>query len=701
MCAASPPGQSADEPDRLTLPRDLGELLVHLSIGVRRHAMYPDGHPALGPVSENVISRLGELFSDRDRLAIGVTRNQLVIDGVATDPDHPVLRNLARRLHDHELGGLILRKGIVAREMQELLHALSRDPESGTPLANVPDDDLPEWDHVSLHPVGYEKLELRRKDAQDEEAEGRDPVLLLWLGLVQAALGADEPLSPGDVPEGGVLAESIRSGGEDADYDQVIVGYLLQLAEEQKGAQGEDAKAIRERVSELVRELDDETLERLLGMGGDKGRLRRFILDANKGLAVDAVMKLLKNAAASSGQTISDSMTRMLTKLSRHARNGPDGVRTQADTALRDHVEELIDDWELEDPNPHDYTDMLESIARAEPVIERPEEETAEKELAGPHRLVQTALEVDAFGPTVREAVSALVAEGDVSRLLDLLDGAPPESETADEIRRYLTRPDQLRRLLSGEDVDPATLQALIEWMGAAAVDPLLDALVESEVRAVRRKVFEVLAGMEEGVGDAVMKRLGDDRWFVVRNMLALIKRWSRHPEGFDPLAYLEHPDPRVRREAFPIALQGPGTRTRALAAGLSDTDDRLVRISLIELRDRGLPDALLPTLVNRVVRGEHSDDLRALAVRLLDGVDAPLARDAVVELADGGKTLLVRQRVAAPSPPVLAALRVLLTTWSGDGKAGRILDAARRSKDPQIRDAVREEDGESGEEGR
>ncbi|NIP59497.1 MAG: hypothetical protein GWM92_14300, partial [Gemmatimonadetes bacterium] len=94
MSAASPPGQSADEKQRLTLAREVGELLLELSIGLRRHAIYPPEHPALAPVAESVIARLAECFGGRDELAVGVAQSQLIIDGVATEAGHPVLSDL-------------------------------------------------------------------------------------------------------------------------------------------------------------------------------------------------------------------------------------------------------------------------------------------------------------------------------------------------------------------------------------------------------------------------------------------------------------------------------------------------------------------------------------------------------------------------------------------------------------------------------
>lgn len=86
---------SAEEPVQ-TLPRDLSELFVELSIGLHRHAIYPESDPSVETVAKNVIALLGGYFMDRDKLAIGVAPQRLVIGEIATDAEHPTLRDLAR-----------------------------------------------------------------------------------------------------------------------------------------------------------------------------------------------------------------------------------------------------------------------------------------------------------------------------------------------------------------------------------------------------------------------------------------------------------------------------------------------------------------------------------------------------------------------------------------------------------------------------
>lgn len=672
-------------PERPALSRELSEFLVELSIGVHRYAMYPPGHPSLAPVVENIVGRLADIFEGRRTLSIGVAQRQLVIEGIATDQKHPVLADLARRLHDHQLGAVSFEKGVTATAISGLLDALATDSErGGTPLGFLPAEEFPRWEHARLYRVGYEELEIVGERGGEDGA--RERATVLWLGLAQAALLAEA--MPEEAPEATTLARTIGGHQREVAYDQVIVEYLVQLADELKGAHGREAEKIRRRVSRLLNELDDETLTRLVGVGGGGARRKRLLLDANQTLAVDSVMKLLRAAAASSGQTVSHSMTRLLSKLAAHAKQGRGPVRSQADTALRENIETLIDGWELEDPNPEAYTNVLDSLSRTVPLFQAPD--TADDSLSGADRLVQMALEVDAYGPIVGKALSDALDEEGTRPLLAMLREAPGDSEVAERIRAHLTTPSRFRRLLASGRVDAESLKILIDYMGSAGVDPLLDVLSDSDSRSVRRLIFDALVGMGPFVAQRAVERLEDGRWFVLRNMLSLLQRLEHLPDDFDPQIFTEHADARVRREAMPLALRRPGMRARVLVSALADEDERMVRMALLELQEE-IPDPVVPTLVNRVVRAEgRGDEIRALGARVLGRARSPLALDALVDVVTSGRSLFGKTRVAAPSPLVLAALRALAERWSHHEEAREVLDIAARSKDPDIRGAVR-----------
>jgi hypothetical protein len=343
---------------------ELVDLLVELSIGVHRFAMYPPGHPSLEGIVGELTRHLAEVLSERGTLAVGVAYQQLVVGGVATDPRHPVLSDLARRLHDHQLGAISFESGITSEEIGGLLSALGREPgPDDPPLGALPSERLPAWPGARLHPVGYDHLRI--KEGGDGGAMDRGDQL--WLGLAQVSIASDQPLT--ELPDASTVAESIRAHEREPAYDQAVVGYLLQLTEELKARPTSEATDIRDRVSKLVRELDEPTLSRLVDLGGDAERRRHFVMDANRALAAESVLKVVRSAASTSQQNISHSMTRLLTKLAAHTRSGNGRVREEAESAFRGQIEELMADWSLEDPNPGAYTLSLDAMARAAPVF--------------------------------------------------------------------------------------------------------------------------------------------------------------------------------------------------------------------------------------------------------------------------------------------------------------------------------------------
>ncbi len=673
---------------KAALSRDLSEFLIELSIAVHRYAMYPGDHPSLVPASENVIQGLSTLFGKRDRLSIGVAQRQLVIEGVATDERHPVLSDLARRLHAHQLGAVTFRRGATLREVQELLRTLSADPQrGGEAIGLLSEAERPGWTHIELLPVGYDQLAMKEGGGSGDGAGEGSRASYLWLGLAQAALGKQE-VDPDSEATGSALARVLERRAKEEGYDDVIVDYLRQLAEELRDEEGEEAEKVRRGVSELVDEMGPEALRTMMEMGGSFAQRKKFLLDASKGLPVDAVMQILDATAKASDREISSSLVRMLTKLAQHAGSGARRLRAQADTALKEHVERLVSDWELEDPNPDQYTRVLDTLASSVPSLAETAGEEGEEGVAGAVRVLQMALEVDAYGPTLDKAVSDLVDAGQVGGVLQMLDSASEGNRVASRLRKQLTTPQQLRRLLSGVDVDEESLQALVDRMGPAAIDTLFELLTESESRAVRRKIFNALARMGPEVASPAMERLKDSRWYVQRNVLALLQRLEELPDGFDPMQYVDHSDSRVRREAYPLALKVPEAKARALARALSDSDERIVRMALLELQE-GTVEALVPTIVSRVLRSDAFPGLRSLAVRSLRRARSSLALEALLEVCDGGRSLLGRRKLASKTPELVAALGILAEEWGEDPRARTFLELARSSGDLQIQAAA------------
>ncbi|OLB50226.1 MAG: hypothetical protein AUI08_06050 [Gemmatimonadetes bacterium 13_2_20CM_2_65_7] len=676
-----------------SLSRELADFLIELSIALHKHAMYPEGHPSLAPAAAGVTRRAERLFEERATLALGVARQQLVIEGVATDAKNPVLSELAGRLHRHHLGAVTFHRGLRTTEVADVLRTLAVDAErTGDPLGLGPPEQLRAWDHIRLHSVTYERLELLQEDdgtAPLDEKGAKERGLRgaqLWVGLARAALAA-EAIAADEAPptpaEPAVIAQAIDEHPRSTAYDQVIVGYLLQIADELKSTGGAEAAALRRRTSKLVGALQPGTLRRLIEMGGDNAQRTKFAIDATHGLAVDAVLDIVRAMADASHKTVSDPLLRMLSKLAQHAEQGPADARLQADEALRDQVRDLLKGWTLADPNPDAYGTALHRMAAAAP-SRVPRSDYANG--AEPLRILQTAMETGVLGFGAWRAVERLLEDNRIGMLMDVLDAS---SDVARPLWDRVTAPAVVQQLAAGDPPDFLTLDRLLPRLQMGAFEPLLDALATSESRTTRRGLLDRLTRAPRELGPVIATRLaGDLPWYVTRNLLLILDGLPALPDGFSAAAFIAHADSRVRREAVKVSLKVPAERERALLGALRDPDPRTVRLALTAALDDCPPSAL--AIVTALARdAATASELRVLAIKVLGRASNGAALSALLELVDGGTTWLGRPKLATRSLELLAALMALAAGWRNDARVAGLLGLAATSNDPDIRNAA------------
>jgi len=673
--------------DRPNLPQDCADLLVEFSTALLKYSMYPAGHPALADVATSVVDRATRLFAERDQVAIGVARRQLVMDGIATDPAHPVLARLADCLHGHQLGAVSLLPGLEVAEVEDVLRTLSGESEPHQPLGLRPPSEMPAWRTVRLHPLAFDNLALVEPDVDGADRAPHWHGADLWLGLAQAALAGqtarhDEPVDT----DPAALARAIDAHEGVQAYDQVVVGYLLQIAQALRTAATSDADALRVRTSGLIDALRPETLRRLV-RASQSGARSGFVRDAVRTLGARAVIDVLKATADVSGETISDGLTRILSKLAAQAAGGLPASRLMADEALREQVSRLLEDWKLEDPNPESYGRLLIELSGTS---QRTDGTVAEgPALDGDVRIAEMALELGDTGPLASRAMRRALDGGNVGALADLLDRLPAEAgPAAADLRARLVAPETLARLLAMEPVDFDLLDRLLPWMTVASYDVLLQFLLESSHRGTRRRLLDRLAAAPLDLSVHIQARLQDPRWYVQRNMLVLLERTGRVPDGFTVEPWLSHEDWRVRHEAVRLALKLPGQHDRAVEVALTDGHARLVTLGL-QAAGETCPAGLVPYVAAIASDPAAPQPARVQALRVLGHCDHPKALAALVAVADGGRTIFGRARLAAPDAACVEALRSLAQGFATAEEARPLLALARKSPLEAVRAAV------------
>lgn len=672
------------------MDRDLAAFLVQLSIALHKSAAYPPRHPlAVGAVDAALAALAGQL-RDRSSLTLGIARTQILIDGEGTDAAHPVLRELAQKLYRREIGGIEFSRGVDADELSAfLIHVNGGDPATaGTP---------PQWPHIRLAALAFDRLRLAGEGGpqdQGEEWTGSK----LWEELARTAFMAvtEDFQSVNDAAlDARALAAVIDAQAPDSEYARAVSRHLIRLGEVARRDESAESRAVRRQLSELFANLNPRTLQHLLRLGPEAGQRQALAVEVARTMPVGAVVELVRRSGGSE-QTISHSLLRIFSKLASHADAAADQT-VEDDESLRDMVHELVQDWVLRDPNPESYTAVLEGLARppgpggATATPHRPSSAARLAVEIGPaeaRRVLQMALEVDAYGDPVERAVQTLVEAGAFAELIAMLSKAPSGAATPDKIWKRLTSADMLRDLLKAEDPDPTLVEPLIRRLGPAAADALLDALADAQLPGVRRKLLSWLGGLGSSIGPKVVARLDSPHWYVQRNMLVLLGAMHTRPPEFTPRAYLGHPDALVRREALKIALRVPELRDEAISRGIGDADEQNLRMAVASALD-GCPAQALPFVQRQLDGRNHSPELRALLIRAVGAIAAPAAGEWLARRCLTKRVLLPGMRLAPKSAELVAAVSALAQRWSQHPRAAEVLRLAARSRDAELQAAA------------
>jgi hypothetical protein len=662
--------------ERSALSRELSDFLIELAIALNKHGIYPEGHPSLVPAAGRVLLRLEPLFAERPGLAIGIARDRLLIDGVATDPDSAVLRELAIRLHRHQLAAVSFQRGLSEAELHAVLSMLAVDPDrSDDPLGTGDPARLSGWQAIRLYPVDYGSLELL--DMSEADAREHVPeVTQLWIALARAVMEQDGKTSSDDAPEPKVLARTIAAKKDAAAYDEVIVDYMLRLAAELRNGGEREAPQIRQRVSELVSSLEPEALSRLLRTVDGGGQGTEFLLNASQGLALDAVVALVRAAAESRQQGISHSLLRLFEKFASHTNSNNGGRKRHADPALREQVASLLAGWSLQDPNPAPYAQALNRMATKGRVFLGVSDRRV---LADPMHVVQMALEIGKPSETLAGAVLQLEEAGRTSALLELLDGAAP-SVALDSVWEQLITGEALAHLLLESPLDLTAVDRMLARAGPRAADTLLDTLAVAESAQTRRIALDRLVRLGRAVAPLAAARIPDAPWYVQRNMLRLLGEVAVVPEGLDLMTFATSADPRVRIEAIRLMLHDDDLREHAITLALRDRNEQIRETGLLAAADR-CPFSVVADVAALVAHG--SERLAVMAIRALGAADDPLAVESLLQCVRPRRSWL-NLRSPAKSRTYVEALAAL-RTHRANPTVRQILDAAAASTDPEI----------------
>jgi hypothetical protein len=655
-------------------------LLVEFATSLQKHTFYPSGHPIVVASADRLHARLCDALDACGSLAVGVARQQLVVDGVPLGDDHPILRDLAALLHRQQLAAMVLHRGVERDELSEVLTTLGTEALQDSDNEQVSDLLALEgrWPHVLFTRQSFDRLQMGFDDGSADDAD-EARVNDLWLGLARVALAGGRDETGGRIDDAAQLAAALHAqiaAGEETS----VAGYVQRLAAELDHAGERRHVAVRAQLSALLGTLNHESLERLLHMGGDAGKRAEFVRHAASILAAPAVVDLLRSASSAAGRGISDSLLRLLGKLAHYAQRGAEGF----DLELRDHVRETVTKWTQDDPNPDEYNAALTTLAHSN---SEADDDRGRSRLE-PDRLIEIALHVGEGGPSLVRAARALAARGDWTEILLEVEAAPP-SHARDLLLQELVTPRQLSRVLPRLPKSRDVAERLVMRLGPGAVTPLIDALSDPGVKDSATCVA-LLGRLGVAAVPGIANRIQGVRPQIQAQLLSVLADTGVLPGSIDVWELARHSMSSVRREALRLLLSVDEHREKAVATAMQDSDPRILRDGL-RAAPKPMPAALAHLVMQRVDRQGAGLALeeRVVAIQVLATCQIPAVRDWLARSVVR-KRMFGGFKLADPSADVLTALRALAAVWGADPAVAPILSLATAHKDGEFRAAVR-----------
>ncbi|GAC1429102.1 MAG: hypothetical protein NVSMB68_01250 [Thermoanaerobaculia bacterium] len=652
-----------------------------LALAWKNLAAYPPGHPALAGSLNAAYQSFTNLRGPAGEVVLGIASDGIVYGGDKMDATQA--QKFAQALYGRGIAVVRLAAATSADDIEKLLRLMN-----GLPSASS----APMWEALTAAGVvniHLQPVDLSGVRVTEQLTPASPKTQSLWDDILRALIAGRE-LSPKSQQ---VLTTEIRSidelsalvlryistADDESQFDpDATFGVRLHTRRDKAGSEvsARVAGAIGAHIattSGLRRQLAVQQVIQLLRTMPEplRGAIVRSILrplsgDESAGallrevaasLTHDEVVEALRHLAAA-GNLSSHAMS-LLQSLAAMDQRG--NVLPAAPPELVRELVQLFGEDDLDRFNPPDHKSLLGDVAIKMPYADgiaaaRLETLGSRVETVAPdaidRQLAATLLELLSAHGASRDSAALIaragtlfaahISAGQFADALDLIDGLRAIHDASGSERLRTSINSAAARLGNTETVQALvdslataqpeksqTIYGLIDALGVAATRNLLLALSEEENRSRRRRLFDMVCSLGPRIVPEVIDFLNDERWYVVRNMIVLLRTVNDRTSLPDIRRIAQHPDLRVRLEAIKSLLAFDTTVPLTLLEdAINHRDPKVAETAIALVGNYGIREAvgpLLHILSRRLVFGARRP-LRIRAIKALGELADPSA---------------------------------------------------------------------------
>lgn len=663
----------------------MAELVRALALGWKNLAAYPPGHPALVSSLDLINRRLTELRGPAGEVVLGIVNDGLLY---GTDKiDSASAQKFAQALYARGVAMLRFANETEARDIETFLRLLAAGTPGEQTRALWEDLTAAGVVNINLQPVDYSAVQVT-DNLSEPPPDKKEPSL--WEEILRALIAGREFSDE----EKEFLAREVQSIDE---LSQMIVQYVDTHAKPtfdpdatfgvRLPLQQEKPEAVHQRVAEAIgRYISEATGAKKQKSLYQAMQLLRSLPQPLRGTVLREVARVLAtdDAAATLMREFAEELPadevlealRYLASagsLSAHAMALLQSLAslqtsTRAEPPSQNVINDLVQLFGEDDVdrfNPPDHAALLEHVSIHMPPV-GPEAVTAIDRLGKRVETVAVDALTRQLGRTLLDLISNLgaarqpqailartealfrahLASGEFEEALEVIQRLQEISRTtiSDDLRHAvqesigrLAGGDLIRTLIeslhSSQPEKARAIQRLIELLGAGARRNLLIALAEESNRSRRRRLFDFIASLGPVIVPEVTGFLSDNRWYVLRNMIVLLRTVNDRTSLPDIRKLARHPDIRVRMDAIKSLLTLDSSVPPDVLDGvLQDADPKLAETAVVLIGNYGIKEAT-PQLLQMLSGIDFFSSRRSLRVKIIRALGELGQADALPQL--------------------------------------------------------------------
>ena len=599
-------------------------VLIGLQVAIRKVGLYSFSHTVVPSLLENLETNFNALFESVEGVTFGITRNEFLYQDTTLSAGNPVIRELSRGLNQFGLAGISFSKGLTKEDIFKFLKLLVEGRgQTAEQRERMIDQLHQEVPSIRLKLIRFGDALKGPQDTVDpakpEKPEQQEKEL--WRGLVSRLLsqsaGAGRStlsINPEEKVDLEKLAELINrlcheSGPDSKSHERTIADYLSALAESH-ALTSEQRVHLYQELSKLLSNLEPAVREQIFRFSVEETENGKASMeDLLKFLSETQLLEVL-NQIQLTQQTISAPMLSLLNKLT-DLSGQSEKIKDMLTSKLENHpdlFQELFTNRANRTFYPSSYRSFLDQDL-VRPQAEKksspiPEMKEIEPDVVNRH-LAMVMLEL-LDGPirsqseyeTLIRQVTRLVTEGlgdqtpvVLQETLSILFRKVGSADDATrsflqkEIKNYI-KPEVFAGLLQtyrtqGDERVGDLLGQMRELAGTEVIPMFLDLLEVEENLSVRKRLLQLIVQCGPAVIPMAVERLKNPKWYVVRNMLVVLKDLGAKEALPDFVRCLQQDSSKLRMAALQaIESLGKGTDYyyRALSMALRDSDPIVFR---------------------------------------------------------------------------------------------------------------------------